>query len=91
MKLSAELTPIIERGRSLKKWGNTENVKTVGPRSLGWFNTDIPEDIETQLPQQDKRFYNITKKDLQIAAYKFAEILLNIVLLQIKKWPPNIW
>ncbi|XP_023312081.1 uncharacterized protein LOC108914372, partial [Anoplophora glabripennis] len=47
------------------------------PSSLGRFKTDIPLDMEADLAQQvrdlDLRFYGITKKDLKIAAYKFAE------------------
>lgn len=47
------------------------------PRSLGRFNCDIPAHMENQLAQQvrdlDDRFYGITKKTLQIAAFKFAE------------------
>lgn len=51
--------------------------KDTVPKSLGRFETDIPKNMEEELAQQvrnlDLRFYGITKKDLKIAAYKFAE------------------
>ncbi|XP_031344824.1 uncharacterized protein LOC116171893 [Photinus pyralis] len=48
------------------------------PKSLGRFRSDIPENMEIELAQQvrdlDSRFYGITKKNLQIAAFKFAQV-----------------
>ena len=47
------------------------------PLSLGRFKKVFSEEMEIELARQvrelDQRFYGITKKDLQIAAYKFAE------------------
>ncbi|KAF2898354.1 hypothetical protein ILUMI_07822 [Ignelater luminosus] len=63
------------------------NVPVLLRRFRNVFSAEMENDLATQVRNLDDRFYGITKQNLQIVAYIFAElIILNILSIKKVKW-----